>query len=147
MPYSTDLDLTKIRPKIMDYAVSKWDDQRTEAEEIIHRSLEVRWYREEAEHLGVDWRSYQFNPSLMLNGTAQLKRLSCYKTLELAFLHLMKDSPEPDAYERQMDLFSKRYGEELRAVLADGIDYDWDESGDLGMLEKSRPERRRTKRC
>lgn len=147
MPYSDDDDLTKIRPKIMEYGVGKWDDQRTEAEGIINRALEVGWYREEAEHLGVDWRDYPFDNSLMLDAATQLNRLSCYKTLELAYMHLMKDSPEPDGFERQMTLFAKRYSEELKAVLADGINYDWDESGVLGALEKRRPARRRLKRC
>ena len=147
MAYSKDADLAKVRPKIMEYGVSKWDDQRTEAEAQINRILDHDWYRPEANHLGVNWREYPFDSDNLLNGAEQLKTLSCYKTLSLAYLHLMKDAPEADAFERQHKLFEKLYAEELRGVLAAGIDYDWDESGVLASTETKRPVRRRLSRC
>lgn len=147
MPYSTDEDLTKIRPKILDYGVVAWDNQRNEAEAVIDRILEHQWYRHEASHLGVNWREYPFDAALMLNADVQLKTLSCYKTLELVYLYLMKDAPEPDAFERQHGLFKKLFADELRAVLANGVDYDWDESGELASVEKIRPVQRRLQRC
>jgi hypothetical protein len=147
MPYSTDEDLRKIRPKILEYGVAAWDDQRTEAEATIDRILDHSWYRGEANNLGVNWREYPFDNDLMLEADTQLKTLSCYKTLELAYLHLMKDAPEPDAFERQHGLFKKMFADELRLVLAQGINYDWDESGVLASVEKIRPVKRRLKRC
>jgi hypothetical protein len=147
MAYSTDEDLTDMRPKIMEYGVENWSNQRTEAEEIIHRALDIGWYRPEAQHLGVNWRDYPFDADLLLNGSTQLKRLSCLKTLELAYLYLMKDSPKEDAFERQRKLFKDEYTIELRNVLAEGVDYDWDDSGVLNYTENQRVTRRRLKRC
>lgn len=147
MSYSTDEDLTKIRPKILDYGVVAWDNQRAEAETAINRILDHQWYRPEARHFGVDWQKYPFDSELMLNADTQLKTLSCYKTLELAYLYLMKDAPEPDAFERQYGIFKKMFADELRAALASGIDYDWDETGELASTEKARPVQRRLKRC
>lgn len=147
MSYSTDEDLTKIRPKIMDYGIVAWDNQRTDAETAIDRLLDRQWYRPEATHLGVNWREYPFDAALMLNAVIQLKTLSSYKTLELAYLYLMKDAPEPDAFERQHELFKKLFATELREVLATGIDYDWDENDELAAVEKIRPVQRRLKRC
>jgi len=147
MPYSTDEDLTKIRPKIMNYGIENWAAQRVEAESYINRILDHQWYRPQCSDLGVDWRAYPFNSELLLNYAEQLKSLSCYKTLSLVYLYLMKDSPEEDAFERQHKLFSKLFADELRAVLAAGIDYDWDEDEELLSQETKRPMIRRLKRC
>lgn len=147
MPYSTDADLLKIRPKILSYNVAAWTDQRTEAETKIDKVIETQWYRPEANHLGVNWREYPFDQALMLEADEQLKTLSCYKCFELIYLYLMKDSPEEDAFERQHKLFKRLYADELRSVLATGINYDWDESGVLASVEKNRPSRRRLRRC
>lgn len=145
--YCTDQDLVDVRSNILNFGVNSWKDQRDEAMAIIDRALEVGWYRREAEHLGVDWRSHTMDRTLFLNADAQLKRLACYKALELAFRYLMKESPEPDSFERMKDLYKGEYNEELRAVLSAGLDYDWDGSGALAASEKARPARRRLKRC
>ena len=147
MPYSTDEDLTKIRPKIMDYGVENWDAQRTEAELHINRILDHQWYRPMAMDNGVDWRDSPFDPTLLLNSDDQLKSLGCYKTLSLVYLYLMKDSPEEDAFERQHKLFAKLFADELRSIMATGIDYDWDESGAITAQESKRPMIRRLRRC
>lgn len=147
MTYCVDSDLEKFRPSIMELGVGDWTQERSEAKRIIDRALDVGWYREEAEHMGVDWRDYPFASGYLLNSNDQLKTLACYKTLELAYMHLMKDSAEPDAFQVQMNIFKDLYLEELRQVLSAGLDYDWDGSGALTGWEKKRPSRRRLLRC
>ena len=58
-------------------------------------------------------------------------------------MHLMKDSPEADGFERHRKLFSKLYTQELKELLAIGINYDWDDSGSIGADEKYEPAARR----
>lgn len=143
--YSTDDDLIKIRPNILDLGVSDWEDMSKETFSIINRTIEARWYRGVAIEHDVEWREVGFNPELIQAG--QLVRLSCYKTLELVYLHLMKDTPEPDGFERQMKLFNKLYIAELDNLFASGINYDWDESDTIEYDEKLFPRQRRLRRA
>lgn len=145
--YCVDADLVKIRPNILSLGVSAWTDQATEATSIINRAIEARWYKMACSNAGLDHRETPFDADLLLNAATQLKRLACYKTLELAFLYLMKDSPEPDAFEREHNTFAALYKTELGEVLGAGLDYDWDQTGDLAYTEKAIPVMRRLKRC
>ena len=145
--YCTEEDMEKIRPNIMELGVDGWDDQIAEANAIIDRVLETRWYRTAADANGVDFRATEFSRSKLLGIAAQCTRLGCYKSLQLSYLHLMKDAPESDAFERQAKTFAKLYGEELSEVLATGLSYDWDNSGTLADSEKYQPVARRLVRC
>jgi len=136
MAYSLDADLIKVRSNVLSLGVDSWIDQQTEAELIINRTLENKWYKVVAGDFGYDYRETPFNAALLLNADTQLVRLSCYKTLELAYLFLQKDTVEPDGFERQRSLFSALYMEELEHVLGLGIDYDWDGSGTIEYDEK-----------
>lgn len=140
--YHDHSDLEDIRPDILNYGVSDFTERMEEAEGIINRTLDAQWYRKVAANTGIDWTETPFNSELVLN-TGQLTRLACYKSLELIYLFLMKESPEPDAFERQMLMFQKLYKQELSEVLLAGIDYDFDESGDISSDERSQPSVRR----
>jgi hypothetical protein len=143
--YSTDDDLIKIRPNILQLGVSDWEEQSKEAFSIINRSIVSKWYKEVAMEYDVEWRKEVFDPDKV--DETQLVRLSCYKILELAYLHLMKDTPEPDGFERQMKLFQGLYATEFNNVLASGINYDWDASDTIEWDEKLMPRQRRLKRA
>ena len=124
--YCSESDLVKIRPSILDLGVTDWSDVITEAGEIIDRAIEVRWYRRIAEENQVNWRTTRFDRDLLKSADTQLKRLGCYKTLEGAFMYLMKHRAD-DAFEKERKMFSELYKEELREVLLSGLDYDWDD--------------------
>jgi hypothetical protein len=145
--YCADADLVKIRPDILGLGVAAWTDQIAEATSIINRALQARWYNMAASNAGLDPREYPFNMDLLLSADTQLTRLGCYKTLELAYLFLMKNAPDPDAFEREHTTFGKLYKVELAEVLGAGLDYDWDESGDIAYTEKNIPVMRRLHRC
>jgi len=123
--YSTDADLVKIRPNILSLGVDDWTEQHKKAFAIINRVIELRWYKDAAKEYSLDWRDTAFSPDLVEDG--YLKDLSVYKTFELAYLFLMKGTDDP--FEKQMKAFRDRYNEELKMVLAMGINYDWDGSG------------------
>lgn len=134
MAYSTDADLVKIRPNIMDLGVDAWSDQHDEAALIIDRVIIARWYKTAASEYSLDWRDTEFDSTLVEDNT--FLRLSCYKALELAYLYLMKESPKEDPFEREMKLFRDLYNQELELVLSTGIGYDWDASGAVADTEK-----------
>lgn len=149
MPYCDEDDLEKIRPNIMQLGVDGWDDQLAEADTIINRSIEARWYRAAAREYNMDYRETPFDSTKLLSSATQLKRLASYKALELAYMYLQKDKggPEGDPFEKQAANFRKLYVSELSDVLASGLDYDWSDSGDLDYTEKKMPAVRRLARC
>jgi len=144
--YCTNSDLTDVRPKILSYGVSDWADQIAEATRVINRALETRWYRQACQEYEVDYREIQYDADLLLNATTQLTKLGVYKSLEIIYKYLMKDSPTDDGFKMQAEFFAKEYMQELSEVLAQGLDYDWDESGALYYTEKRMPQMRRLQR-
>jgi len=143
--YHSQSDLDDIRPDILSYGVDDFTERMEESEAIINRTLDSRWYRNVAADAGLDWRATPFDPELVLT-VSQITRLACYKSLELIYLFLMKEALEPDAFERQMETFKKLYKDELSEVLTAGIDYDFDQSGEIEPDESSIPTVRRLKR-
>jgi hypothetical protein len=141
--YHDHEDLVKVRPDIMNYGVEDFSDQMEESEDIVERVIETQWYRNVALNYDIDWRSTPFDSTLLLTATTQLRRVCVYKSLELIYLFLMKESKEPDAFERQCGTFKKLYQEEMSEVLRSGLDYDWDETGSLASDERLQPSVRR----
>lgn len=143
--YCTDADMVKIRPNILSLGVSDWEDVRGEAYSMINRIITVRWYREAAKIMGYDPNTTAFNPEQVKNNC--LLRLETYKALELAYLHLMKGSQEEDGFERQMEIFRKRYNDELKLIFDIGVDYDWSGNDIVDDDEKYIRAPRRLKRA
>ncbi len=134
MTYCTDQDLLKYRSNILSLGETDWAEQRQDAYTEINKVLNVRWYRKVALQLGLDPTLTEFDPDLVKNDS--LKKLECFKTLESAYMLLMKDSPEPDGFERNMNLFSKQYGDELNLIVTTiGVDYDWNDDDEISIDE------------
>ena len=144
--FHSEDDLVEVRPNILLYGVTDFEAQMQKSEDIINRVLESRWYRAKATDQKINFESTVFDPALLLNADGQLKTLAVYKSLQLIYLHLMKETPEEDGFERQMGTFKKLYAEELAEVLASGLDYDWDDSGTIEAGENIQPQIRRLQR-
>lgn len=143
--YANDQDLLKIRPNILGYGETDWEDMHVEAKSLVDRDIEVRWYREQVvEQTGTTIRTTPFDADRL--DASQLKRLACFKALELIYRFLMQDSPDMDAFEKQMGIFQKLYDSELQSVLAMGVNYDWDLSGKIESTERMLPRIRRQQR-
>lgn len=139
--YSTDTDLVKIRPNILNLGIPEWSDRHAEAKNIIDRRLIREWYKQAAVENGVDYTQTEFDPDNLEDGA--LTRLSCYKALELIYMFLMNDHPEEDGFERQMKTFRQLYNEEFKEIMSLGINYDWDEDGVVASNEMYHKTRRR----
>jgi len=134
MAYTTDSDLVKIRPNILDLKVDSWYDMHVTAATIVDEILEMRWYRQEAVNREVNYNTSPFDGDKL--NTTQIKRLVCYKVLELCYEYLMKGTAEPDGYERLMHMYQDRFDGELQRLLVLGIHYDWDADDELEQTEK-----------
>jgi hypothetical protein len=132
--YSEDDDLLKVRPNILSLGVGSWEEQHIEAFELINRTIIARWYKPTAVKFAVDWRLTEFDPDLV--DSTQLVKLSCYKVFEMAYTFLMKDTPEPDGFDRHRKHFGKQYSQELRDILSIGVSYDWNADDEISSDEK-----------
>lgn len=142
--YSTDEDLLRIRPGILQYG-EDWEDKHVAAKQIIDRELEAHWYRENAANWNIDPTDVPFDSSLV--DRTYLVRLSAYKTLELIYTAIMLDTAQPDGFKDQRAIFAELYKEELSRILATGLGYDWDSSGAVEPDERLQPRYRRLKRA
>lgn len=144
--YSDDADLLLIRSNILSFGVDSWEDKHTEAKKFIDRVIDSRWYRTVAADNNVNYLEIPFDGDYLLNNE-QLKRLSCYKVLQLIYLDLMKELPDQDGFERHSNKFEALYDKELADVLSCGLDYDWNHSGEITQSERDQPKKRRLKRA
>lgn len=151
--YCEDADLVKIRPNILGLGVKGWTEQRQEAFTLMNRRFIKDWYKGQVIAHNTDipdwqasetWREQPFEPDNV--DEDQVKRAAVYKALELAYLHLMKDTVERDGYSRQHELFRGLYNDEMNELMAIGLNYDWDEDGTIQDDEKYYPTQRRLKR-
>lgn len=147
MAYSEDSDLIEIRPDILDLGVSGWDAKHNEAQLIIDRAIDRKWYRSIALDNNVDYRDVPYDGDNLSDGGVQLLRLSCYKTLELIYLFVQKNTEKGDGFERQRKIFKDLYTEEFNDVINSGIDYDWDRSGEVSIDEQMQTKKRRARRA
>lgn len=145
MAYSNDTNLVAIRPDILNFGVESWPEKHDEAALIINRAIDSQWYRSVALDNNVDYRDVPFDESFVT--VSQLLRLSCYKTLELIYLSLQKNTSEDDGFERQRKVFAKLYDDEFTDVVGAGLDYDWDGSGVLAAEEKTQQMKRRLRKA
>ena len=133
--YSTDDDLLEVRQDILSLGVSDWSTQHAEAKLLIDRDIEINWYRDAALQRGISPDEAPFDADLILIPN-QLKRLSVYKVLELAYLYL-EHQYESDPLMSKTNRFKQLYNDEFKAVTTKGLSYDWDASGEIGADESN----------
>jgi hypothetical protein len=116
-----------------------------EAKDDIDKIIEVKWFRPRVrERYGRDIEflngDLDFDPALLLNAQAQLKKASVYRVLaNYVCPKLSKATRNADAWEKRAIEYGKKFDEEMERVLATGIDYDWDASGSVDDDENRIP--------
>lgn len=157
MVYAEDDDLKIYRSNILELGVLAWDDQHDAAALIINRDIDVGWYREACAGRSFNsalypsnrflyYQAIPFDSKKLLNAAMQLKRLGCYKALEIIYGTLAKDAKD-DPFREQSKDFKALYEAELKAVLKAGLDYDWDDSGTIDATESAIDVPRRLVKC
>ena len=136
LPYSNDDDLLEIRSNIASLGIAEWGLTHCKARDIINRDIEAGWYRQTCDIEGVDYRVTPFEPERMLSWSTQIKDLSVFKVLELAYEYLSKDM-EDDVFLQLSDRYAKKYNGELKRVVGAGIDYDWNDDDVIDSEELS----------
>ncbi len=120
MAYSSDADLLKLIPDILDLGIESFVLEHPKAQSDIQRELRIKWWPRKNIAGEMD------NSKLT---STQFTMASAYLVLWRYALPQLTNWVEGDRFQSMIDFYKARYGEELEAVLADGVDYDADGDG------------------
>ena len=127
MAYSSDADLLKLIPDILDFGIETFVAEHPKAKLDIERELRNKWWPRKGIAGEMD------NSKLT---SSQFTMTSAYLVLYRYVLPQLTNWTDGDRFGNMIDFYKARYGEELEAVLADGVEYDEDGDGNIKLDEK-----------
>jgi len=127
MAFSTDSHLTELVPDILDFGITAFTDEHTRAQADIEREIRNRWWHRKGIKGEMD-ASYLTE--------SQWTRSAAYLVLWKYALPQLTNWVDDDRFLQMIDFYKARYGEELEAVFADGVEYDADDDGSVTDKEK-----------
>ena len=127
MAYSSDADLLKLIPDILDFGIETFVAEHPKAKLDIERELRIKWWPRKGIAGEMD------NSKLT---ATQFTMTSAYLVLYRYVLPQLTNWTDGDRFGNMIDFYKARYGEELEAVLADGVEYDADGDGNIKLDEK-----------
>lgn len=127
MAYSTDGDLQVILPDILELGIESFADEHARAKADILRELRINWWVRK--DLSGDLDETKLTDS-------QFEKLSAYLVLWKYALPQLTNWHEDDRFQKMIEFYKARYGEELEMVLRDGIEYDADGNSIIKQEEK-----------
>ena len=127
MAYSSDADLLKLIPDILDFGIETFVAEHPKAKLDIERELRIKWWPRKGIAGEMD------NSKLT---SSQFTMTSAYLVLYRYVLPQLTNWTDGDRFGNMIDFYKARYGEELEAVLADCVEYDEDGDGNVKLDEK-----------
>lgn len=133
MAFSTDDDLTALIPDILDLGIAAFDDFHADAEADIERDIRVNWWSK---------TGYPGELDASLIDVTQFTKASAYLVLWKYALPQLTNWTDGDRFQVMIDFYKSRYNDEMAAIYADGVRYDYDDNGSISQAEKSTTIRR-----
>jgi len=127
MAYSSDADLLKLIPDILSLGIESFVLEHPKAEADLQRELRIKWWPRK--NIAGEMDTTKLTP-------AQFTMASAYLVLWRYALPQLTNWVDGDRFGNMIDFYKARYGEELEAVLSDGVDYDEDGDGAVDFAEK-----------
>lgn len=127
MAFSRDYNLQELIPDILDFGIDNFIDEHALAQADIEREIRNRWWK----HSGI---SGEMDSSLLTE--SQWTRSSSYLVLWKYALPKLTNWVDNDRFLEMITFYKARYGEEVEAVFADGVEYDANEDGQIEEGEK-----------
>lgn len=128
MAFSTDWNLQELIPDILDFGIDNFIDEHALAQAEIEREIRNRWWK----RAGI---AGEMNSSLLTE--SQWTRAAAYLVLWKYALPKLTNWVDNDRFLEMINFYKARYGEEVEAVFADGVEYDEDEDGTVTDDERS----------
>ncbi len=127
MAFSSDTDLTELIPDIQDLGISSFADYHADAQADIERDIRIKWWSKTG-------YNGEMNASLLTS--TQWTKASAYLVLWKYALPQLTTWIPDDRFQVMMAEYKSRYHEEMAAVYADGVEYDYNEDGTIESSEK-----------
>lgn len=128
MAYSADTDLVELLPDILDLGITEFTAEHVQAASDIERELLGSWW-------GKKGISGDLDPTKLT--ASQFKLASCYLVLWKYALPQLTNWVDGDRFQNMIEFYRARYGEEMAAIMAAGVEYDEDASGTVEESEKA----------
>lgn len=137
MSYATNEDLTYYMPDALDHGVADWTNELAMAEEDVKREIKVRWFNVEF-GTGKNFRGSvsvaQFDSTKL--EAIQWKRATVYRAMSQYILpKLSTFRPEGDSFRERIDFYRSAYSEEMNLQLSSGVEYDFNDDGQVDAGE------------
>ena len=136
---STDDDLIKYQPDILNYGIDEFTDEHTKAREDVLRKLRSEWWNKAKTYNAFPGNSKYAEMDETKLTEAQFTRVAVFRVLaEYALPQLTKwnaDGDE-DKFQVMMKHYRKKYDEEFNSVLRDGVEYDFNNDDTVTESEK-----------
>ena len=127
MAFSTDSDLTAIIPDILSLGISSFSDEHAKAEADIKREIRNRWWNRTG-------YSGELDDTLLTD--TQWTRANAYLVIWKYAMPQLTNWVEGDRFREMQAFYRDLYNQELEAVFADGVEYDYNEDGSISEDEK-----------
>ena len=127
MAFSQDSDLVALIPDILDFGITSFATEHAKAEADLIRTIRNEWWHKKG--IGGEMNSAYLTDT-------QFTRCNSYLVLWKYALPQLTNWVDDDRFLRMIDFYKVRYGEELDAVFADGVEYDADNDGSVTDKEK-----------
>lgn len=128
MAFSTDTDLTDLQPDILSLGISSFADYHADAQADIEREIRVKWW---------SMTGYTGELDTTLLTATQWAKASAYLVLWKYALPQLTNWIPDDRFQIMMAHYKSMYAEEMAAVFADGVEYDYNDDGTVSDSEKS----------
>lgn len=132
MAMSTDDDLLKYQPEILNYGIDEFTEEHAKARDDVLRKLRSEWWSKAKTYYAFPGNSkYAEMDETKLN-ESQFTRVAVFRVLsEYALPQLTKwnNENEEDKFQVMMKHYEKRYKTEFEEILLDGVEYDFDDDG------------------
>jgi len=128
MAFSTDSDLTAIQPDILSLGISSFSSEHAKAEADIKRELRNRWWSRTG-------RAGEMVDAQLTD--SQWTRANAYLVMWKYALPQLSNWVGDDRFLSMISFYRDLYGQELEAVLADGVEYDFNDDGTIQDSEKN----------
>lgn len=127
MAFSTDYNLQEIIPDILEFGIDNFIDEHATAQAELEREIRNRWWYRTG-------KAGELDTSLLTE--SQWTKANAYLVLWKYALPKLTNWVDNDRFLQMIDFYRNRYGEEMEAVFADGVEYDDDEDGTVQDDEK-----------
>ena len=132
MAMSTDADLLKYQPEILNYGIDEFTDEHAKARADVLRKLRSEWWNKAKSYNAFPGNSKYAEMDETKLTESQFNRVAVFRVLsEYVLPQLTKWNTEgdEDKFQVMMTHYQKRYMTEFAEILLDGVEYDFDNDG------------------